>query len=154
MIPRQDSRIANNTGTAWVETVSSPNVLLVTPYPDDPLAAALRQGGVPVDVATDPSRLHAGNLSSSRLVILNNMAANRLPAAFLDGLPFFIKEQGGGLLMSGGPQSFGAGGYFESQIDALLPVSMELREEHRKLAVAMAIVLDRSGSMAVSAGEA
>ncbi len=150
--PREDTRIANNTGSAWVETVSSPNVLLVTPYADDPVALSLNRGGVQVDVVTDPSRLHAGDLSSSRLVILNNMPASRLPAAFLDGLPFFVKEQGGGLLMSGGPQSFGAGGYFESQIDPLLPVSMELREEHRKLAVAMAIVLDRSGSMAVSAG--
>ncbi len=152
LMPGEDSRIANNTGSVWVETVSSPNVLLVTPYPDDPLAAALRQGGMPVDVVTDPSRLHAGDLSGSRLVILNNMPANRLPAAFLDGLPFFIREQGGGLLMSGGSQSFGSGGFFESQLDPLLPVSMELREEHRKLAVAMAIVLDRSGSMAVSAG--
>jgi len=152
LLPRQDSRVANNSGSAWVETVSGPNVLLVTPYPDDPVAAALSRSGIPVDVVNDPGRLHAGDLTSSRLVILNNMPANRLPASFLDGLPFFVKEQGGGLLMAGGPQSFGAGGYFESQIDPLLPVSMELREEHRKLAVAMAIVLDRSGSMAVSAG--
>lgn len=152
LLPRQDSRIANNTGTTWIEAVSGPNVLLVTPYPDDPLAGALSRGGIAVDVVNDPSRLHAGDLSSSRLVILNNMPANRLPAAFLDGLPFFVREQGGGLLMAGGAQSFGAGGYFESALDPLLPVSMELREEHRKLAVAMAIVLDRSGSMAASAG--
>ena len=52
--------------------------------------------------------------------------------------------------MTGGKQSFGSGGYFGSPVDELLPVSMELRTEHRKLAVAMAIVMDRSGSMAAS----
>ncbi len=52
--------------------------------------------------------------------------------------------------MAGGKQSFGSGGYFQSAVDPLLPVSMELRMEHRKLAVALAIVMDRSGSMAAS----
>ena len=54
--------------------------------------------------------------------------------------------------MAGGKQSFGSGGYFDSAIDPLLPVSMELKTEHRKLAVAMAIVMDRSGSMGASVG--
>ena len=52
--------------------------------------------------------------------------------------------------MAGGKYSFGAGGYFKSSIDDLLPVSMELRTEHRKLSVAMAIVMDRSGSMSLA----
>ena len=49
--------------------------------------------------------------------------------------------------MLDGKYSFGSGGYFRSAVDELLPVSMELRQDHRKLAVAMAIVMDRSGSM-------
>ncbi|MFK7911814.1 MAG: VWA domain-containing protein, partial [Akkermansiaceae bacterium] len=49
-------------------------------------------------------------------------------------------------------QSFGSGGYFQSAVDNLLPVSMELKNEHRKLSVAMAVVMDRSGSMSMSAG--
>ena len=52
--------------------------------------------------------------------------------------------------MAGGRYSFGSGGYFASAVDDLLPVSMELRSEHRKLAVAMSIVLDRSGSMSAT----
>jgi hypothetical protein len=51
--------------------------------------------------------------------------------------------------MVGGKHSFGSGGYFQSSVDPLLPVSMELKNEHRKLTVALAIVLDRSGSMGV-----
>jgi hypothetical protein len=85
-------------------------------------------------------------------VVINNVPAHRLPADFLAGLDFFVTAQGGGLLMTGGRFSFGSGGYFQSSLDPLLPVSMELRQEHRRLAVAMAIVLDRSGSMAAGAG--
>lgn len=53
--------------------------------------------------------------------------------------------------MIGGRFSFAGGGWSGSAIAGLLPVTMELKEEHRKLAVAMAIVLDRSGSMAMTA---
>src|SRR5207244_1117201 len=44
---------------------------------------------------------------------------------------------------------YGPGGYYKSPIDPILPVSMELRNEHRKLALAIVVALDRSGSMAV-----
>ena len=85
-------------------------------------------------------------------MILNNVPAHEVPTDFLKSLDFFVREQGGGLLMAGGEHSFGSGGYFQSPIDALLPVSMELKSEHRKLAVALAIVMDRSGSMSVGVG--
>src|SRR5690606_26261418 len=96
--------------------------------------------------------LGAESLVGTRAVVLNNVPAHRVPQRFLDALDFFVREQGGGLLMVGGQNSFGSGGYFSSSVDPLLPVSMELRQEHRKLATAMAIVLDRSGSMAASVG--
>ena len=64
----------------------------------------------------------------------------------------FVEDLGGGFLLTGGERSFGVGGYFKSPLDAILPVSMELRHEHRKNRVAIAIALDRSGSMAVPIG--
>jgi hypothetical protein len=93
-----------------------------------------------------------GQLSGAKAVILNNVPAHLFHQEFLNALDFYVRSQGGGLLMAGGRQSFGSGGYFESAVDALLPVSMELRTEQRKLATAMSIVLDRSGSMAASVG--
>jgi hypothetical protein len=69
---------------------------------------------------------------------------------FTRALPFFVNEQGGGLAMIGGRFSFASGGYFGSELEPLLPVSMELKQEHRKLAVALAIVMDRSGSMSMT----
>jgi hypothetical protein len=55
-------------------------------------------------------------------------------------------------MVTGGRQSYGPGGYYKSPLEPVLPVSMELRQEHRKLALAIVVALDRSGSMAVSVG--
>lgn len=152
LLPEKDARPGNDAAHLWVEVSEGPSVLLVTGYTGDPLAGVLAAQGIRVETVEDPSTLHPGMLSGPRAVIFNNVPAHRIPAEFLSAMEFFVNEQGGGLMMGGGRQSFGAGGYFHSPLDALLPVSMELRQEHRKLAVAMAIVMDRSGSMSAGAG--
>lgn len=152
LFPANDTRPGNNSAWCWVEVNEGQSVLLVTAYADDPLAGVLQAQGMRVQMVAEPGRLHPGMLSGARAVVINNVPAHKIPAEFLEAMDFFVTAQGGGLLMAGGKFSFGAGGYFESPLDPLLPVSMELRQEHRKLAVAMAIVLDRSGSMAAGAG--
>ena len=148
--PDHDAVPGNNTGQSWVEVVSGPRVLLVTNYPDDPLATALRQEQIDVEVESNPKALEPGRLTGARAVIINNVPSYQIPPDFLSAIDFFVREQGGGLMMVGGKYSFGSGGYFKSAVDDLLPVSMELRTEHRKLSVAMAIVMDRSGSMSLA----
>ena len=145
-----DVRPDNNHIERWLEIAGGPRILLLSSYADDPLGAALSALGFQVDTISDPATAHVGQLSGAKAVLLNNLPASRLPAEFLAALDFYVRSQGGGLLMAGGKSSFASGGYFDSAIDDLLPVSMELRTEHRKLAVAMAIVLDRSGSMSAA----
>ncbi len=148
--PRADAHPGNNRLDRWIEIAGGPRVLLVTNFTDDPLARALDALDFAVETVAEPGRLHPGMLAGARAVILNNVPAHQVPPPFLAALDFFVREQAGGLLMAGGRHSFGAGGYFESPLDPLLPVSMELKNEHRKLAVALAIVMDRSGSMTVT----
>ncbi|EIQ01748.1 von Willebrand factor type A-like protein [Opitutaceae bacterium TAV1] len=150
--PAADAHPENNRAEAWVEVAGGARALLVTNYPDDPVTGLLRAQGFGVEIVDTPSALSAASLTGARLVVFNNVPAHRVAPEFLGALDFFVREQGGGLFMAGGENSFGAGGYFSSPVDPLLPVSMELRKEHRKLATAMAIVMDRSGSMAASAG--
>lgn len=151
--PTEDAYPGNNTAERWIEVTGGPRVLLITKYEDDPLAQILRQQGFTIETVSNPLGLQVGQLSGTRAVIINNVPAFEIPGDFLAALEFFVHEQGGGLLMAGGKQSFGSGGYFESAIDPLLPVSMELKTEHRKLAVAMAIVMDRSGSMGATVAQ-
>lgn len=148
--PPLDAHPGNNRHERWIEITAGPRILLVSKYQGDPVAAILRAQGFDVTEVKNPPDLNPGSLTGAKAVILNNVPAFELPGDFLGALPFFVNEQGGGLLMAGGQQSFGSGGYYESPVDPLLPVSMELKSEHRKLGVAMAIVMDRSGSMAMT----
>ena len=150
--PEIDAHPGNNRANRWIEVTGGPRIVLATRYQNDPAAKALEALDFTVETVTDPSKLKPGLIAGARAVILNNVPAHEVPTDFMKFLDFFVREQGGGLLMAGGEHSFGSGGYFQSPIDALLPVSMELKSEHRKLAVALAIVMDRSGSMSVGVG--
>ncbi|NOX99215.1 MAG: VWA domain-containing protein, partial [Verrucomicrobia bacterium] len=149
--PDSDAHSGNNHYESWIEVHSGPRIILVTNYENDPLIPILQNQGFNVQVVRDPITLKIGQLSGCKNVIFNNVPAHQIPQPFLEALKFFVNEQGGGFLMVGGKQSFGSGGFFDSPVDPLLPVSMELKSEHRKLSVAMAIVMDRSGSMGMTA---
>ncbi len=150
--PPEDAHLGNNRFDRWVEIAGGPRVVLATAYPDDPVAGVLAKQGFDVQVVTDLATLNIGTLSGCRAFFINNLPAWDIPNDVLGSVEFFVRSQGGGFLMAGGQKSFGAGGYFQSAIDPLLPVSMEMKNEHRKLAVAMAIVMDRSGSMTAAVG--
>jgi hypothetical protein len=108
-----DSIAGNNVRSAWVEAGGGNRILLMTPYPDDPIALLLRQEGLSVDLVTDSRSLTAGSLSGVGAVWIHNVHASRIPREVQDALDFFVREQGGGLVMVGGRASFGAGGYHE-----------------------------------------
>lgn len=147
-----DAHPENNSARGWVEVAAGPRIILVTNYADDPMAALLGAQGVAVDRVVDPAGLTAPALTGARAVVIHNVPAHRLSREFVGALDYFVREQGGGLMMVGGENSFGAGGYFSSGVDELLPVSMELKKEQRKVATALAIAMDRSGSMSRAAG--
>ena len=67
-------------------------------------------------------------------------------------LQTWVANFGGGFLMLGGEESFGAGGYFRTPVANLLPLSIESEEREETPVVALLVILDRSGSMSASAG--
>lgn len=143
----EDPVPGNNTSAGWVQVTGGAEILLLSKYKNDPIISVLERFSLSVDHFTETQDVTPGRLSGYRAVIINNVPSHELKPEFIDALPFYVEEQGGGLAMIGGKESFGSGGYFQSKIDPLLPVSMEVKDEHRKLSVAMAIVMDRSGSM-------
>ncbi|MEM6394517.1 MAG: VWA domain-containing protein [Planctomycetota bacterium] len=143
----------NNAGRFLVGVRGQKPVLLVTASPGQGLAGLMRRGGLEVR-AVEPSGL-AGTLeelTGYSAVVLENVSANDLPSGMLERLSGLVGASGTGLVMTGGQTSFGPGGYYGSALEGVLPVSMELRQEHRKLSLAMVVALDRSGSMGVPVG--
>ncbi|MCA9075121.1 MAG: VWA domain-containing protein [Planctomycetaceae bacterium] len=139
----------NNVGAGLVRVDAGPRILVLnSDGAEGNIVRALRSARLPVDLAVAGTHpLTQDALDPYRAVIIENVPAKEFGRVKMERLAQFVEDLGGGLLLTGGQRSFGAGGYFNSPLDDVLPVSMEIREEHRKTRVAIAIALDRSGSM-------
>jgi Mg-chelatase subunit ChlD/uncharacterized membrane protein len=145
-----DPLIENNTARLLVGVGGPRPILHVSPSGRSGLAKLLRKGGLDlVESEAKAEHFTLENLAKFSAVVLENVPAEKVGGVGMDTLAAWVKETGAGLLMTGGRSSYGPGGYYKSPLEPIMPVSMELRNEHRKLALAMVVTLDRSGSMAV-----
>jgi len=144
-----------NTARAIITTPGAGSVLLVDGVsraqvdgPGSMLAAAIRSADLAVDV-TAPEGMPQELLGLEKydLVILQNVPADLVPGPAQQSLIRYVAELGGGLVMVGGPESFGAGGWRGQPLEAVLPVKLDLPERMVIPAVALIIVMDSSGSM-------
>lgn len=100
-------------------------------------------GTVPVDMPT---------LMQYSAVVLVDVFEGDLRDGFLDILQEYVKNNGGGLIITGGSSSYALGGYRDTVLEDMAPVYMDLSGENEIPAMAMAMVIDHSGSMDVSDG--
>jgi Mg-chelatase subunit ChlD len=142
----------NNTARALVGVTGPRPILHLTPTATSGLTPLLKAGGLDVR-AMPPERFNftLEELSGYSAVILENVPAEAIGTRNMETLASWVRASGSGLIVTGGRQSYGPGGYYKSPLEPILPVTMELRQEHRKLALAVVVALDRSGSMAVPA---
>lgn len=137
-------------------TVGDPSrVLVVAPDVGQGarLVEALSAQAIDVRTVTPfnlPSSLEA--LSEYDAIALVNVAASELFTAYQEMLEAYVRELGRGLVVFGGPRAFGPGGYFRTPLEDLSPLSAQITEDAPE--VAMAFVLDRSGSMNGAVGSA
>jgi Mg-chelatase subunit ChlD len=143
----------NNHARVLVGVTGHRPLLYVTNSLATGLPRLLEAGGLKVTVS-EPEAQHwtLEELSRYSAAVLENVPAEKIGGAGMETLAAWVRETGAGLMITGGQLSYGPGGYYKSPLDPILPVSMELRNEHRKLAVAIVVALDRSGSMQAPAG--
>ena len=143
----------NNRAEFLVKVEGRRPLLYLTDEPDATAAETMRHGGVPVEVREAKSfRGGLAALEDYGGVLLDNVPAKDFPTSFLRDLASYATDLGRGVALAGGERSFGPGGWYKTTVEDILPVSLELRQEHRKFSIALAIVMDRSGSMMADAG--
>ncbi len=146
----QDALLVNNRGESFTATPSRGTVLVLTERIDDqrPLARALRRFDIPVQLEL-PAALGEDLLTLQRydLIVLENVAAPELTELQQKLLVRYVHDLGGGLVMVGGPQSFGAGGWNGTELENVLPVELDPPKELKLARAALVLVLDKSGSM-------
>jgi len=107
-------------------------------------------------------RLEAGNLrslpanlseiSQYQGVVFDNVSGLTMSVKQMKMIENYVKDLGGGFVMIGGDKSFGAGGYYKSPVEKILPVDLDIRKKKNLPSVAIVLCIDKSGSMASHTG--
>jgi uncharacterized membrane protein len=114
------------------------------------VASALRAAKFEVDeggASAVPADL--AECAAYDVIIMGDIPASAMSPRQLDALARYVKDTGGGLILTGGDKSFGPGGYAKTPIEEVSPVSFDLKQERRRATLAEVISIDISGSMAM-----
>jgi Mg-chelatase subunit ChlD len=115
------------------------------------LAAALRAQHVDVEVVeADRIPKEAAGFQKYDGVILSNVSSLKMTKKQMENIRDYVRDQGGGLIMLGGEESFGLGGYYRTPVEEALPVTMEVKQKLEIPSLAVVLSIDRSGSMAMT----
>ncbi len=148
-----DTFYQNNQLAAFTEVTGPPRVLLVASDTQEvaELREVLTKAGLQVEVQ-GPRDLPLGlaPLSTYDSIVLANISAADLADERMAHVQSYVRDLGGGLIVIGGPNSYGVGGYFDTPLEETLPVEMRIRDQERIPQLTMLFVIDRSGSMQVS----
>ncbi len=117
----------NNRAVAVTFVGSEGKILVIDDAADSTyLVAALQESDMAVDVM-DPAALARGPvfMSGYDAVVLANIPRWALTDEEDKSVHAYVHDLGGGLVMLGGTQSFGAGGWIDSDVARVLPVKLD-----------------------------
>lgn len=144
-----DAREANNHFSSAVRVSGKSSIILVS---GEGSSQGLRnflsrlEGAKLTEVNSQEFPENPSALLGCDLVILDNVSAYQLSRAQMGNIRNYV-ESGGGVFALGGPNSFGIGGYEETEIEKVLPVWSNPQKRRN---LSLILVLDASGSMGES----
>ncbi len=149
-----DTEKANNEAVMTAPVKGKPSVLYVEggilrePGSAGYLQKALEHENIDVTVR-GPTGIpsNAKELEKYDLVMVSDVPAHLMGAGQMAALDTYVSAMGGGLIMTGGEDSFGSGGYENTRIEQIMPVRFDSEKIKEQPDVAVVLVLDRSGSM-------
>lgn len=149
-----DTEAGNNRHGRIVHVDPAPRLTIVTRHTElgEVFAHALSLQGMTAAVTT-PVYLprNAEGFEGHDAFILLDVPALEFHSSQLLALEEWVSTAGGGLLILGGANTFGPGGYYQTPLEDLSPLSSLVDREAPE--VALLFVLDRSGSMQQAVGE-
>ena len=139
-----DTLSENNEAFAFTDVQTENRILILTSDMSEVkfLLGALEGEKMTLDVrsgATLPENPEA--YRAYDCIVLANLARGYLSDQQMKVIETCVKDQGAGLVMIGGEQSFGAGGYLNTPIEDALPVQMDLKNNKVMPSGALCLVL-------------
>jgi len=140
----------NNEAMALVDVRGKPRLLYVEGERDQ--AHYLAERMISEDIRLDRRPVESFPSSLQELagydgIVLSDVPAHQLSEQKMSLVRDYVEQLGGGFVMIGGKTSFGVGGYYRTPIEEILPVKMKAPDKEERFSTALALVLDRSGSM-------
>ncbi|WP_259391570.1 VWA domain-containing protein [Paenibacillus sp. 1011MAR3C5] len=145
-----DEQSANNAAYAFSRVSGPPAVLIVEGQQgasgniEEALAASLIGYET---ISPEQLSLELAQYAMYDSIILHNVPATRIAEKPMEWIGRAVGDYGVGLMMLGGEESFGLGGYFHTPIERALPVYMDLQGRKQIPSLGLVLVIDRSGSM-------
>jgi len=146
----RDAIPENNESLAIVDVRGKPLFLYVEGEEGESryLVGAMEKEGIRLDVRAPeglPESLQ--ELAGYDGIILSDIPAHRIGESRMTAIRDYVEKLGGGFVMIGGMNSFGVGGYYRTPVEEILPVKLKAPDQEEFQSSALALVIDRSGSM-------
>lgn len=148
--PERDSFTENNTYSTYTEIKGKPNILLVDGESNGAreMEKILSSTGINVTRLKDrelPRTL--SELTKYNSIILCDVSLENVNNGFINSIKSYVRDYGGGLVATGGEDSFALGGYYKTPLEEVLPVDMEMKIKGEVPSLGLMLVIDKSGSM-------
>ena len=131
--PSRDVMARNNTASAFTFVAGGSRALLLSANAahDRPLADALRSENVEVDLKEfgELGDFRLPQMMSYSSIILANIPAATFTQEQQQDLVSYVRDMGSGLILTGGDESFGAGGWIGSPVEEVTPVTFEIKNK-------------------------
>lgn len=145
LAPGDDSIVENNQATGFTFVSDQGRVLILTPTgssDDEQLYESLQREKIEVDVrSVDQVNVDLLELQKYSAVVLANISADAFTTEQHKALASYVKDFGGGLVMTGGNEGFGAGGWIGRPLEEVSPVSFEIKQKKVIPRGALAIIM-------------
>lgn len=143
--PSQDTIAGNNEAAAFINVQGPPRVLVIEGSPGEGhnIIAALRATGLGVVVGTpNDVPVSLDGLANYASVVLADVPAVELGTTRMQVLQSFVRDLGRGLVVSGGENSYGVGGYANTPLEQTLPVKMDIPQHKDTPAIAVVLIIE------------
>ncbi|HVY30034.1 MAG TPA: VWA domain-containing protein [Polyangiaceae bacterium] len=140
----------NNALDVTLDVPGRPQILYVEGQPQRGSYLVSALSAQQFDVDLRPASAMPGSLRELErydFFILSDVPREAVSEASQDLIEKYVRDLGGGFLFAGGEAGYGLGGWGHSTLERLLPVRMDAEKRKEMPGVAMALVIDRSGSM-------
>jgi Ca-activated chloride channel family protein len=145
--PAQDAYFEDDSLKGWVGVGARRKVLILTDSAKDAnyLGTVVQRMGLEPAVVPVTGEIWDGSISGYDAILINNVPSERIAPAAQSAMAAYV-NRGGSLAMIGGDSSFGLGGYADSPLAPVMPVTMK-PPQHKERKRALVLVIDKSGSM-------